>query len=152
VSNPRPASLCCAVRGHICKFYIYYNNYTIIWKGKYTVVISTRAAREPAHNNGCGPWQKRLDTHDIKQTVLIGSVTWSEKYLISFCALDEGLPVWCEQWCSMGKGRVVRSPRLAWSKWRWNEYFKFKNLIFSPQQTLHSWSKWKEIQWLIIIN
>jgi hypothetical protein len=30
VSNPRPASLCYVVRGHICKLRIYYKNYTII--------------------------------------------------------------------------------------------------------------------------
>jgi hypothetical protein len=30
VSNPRPASLCYVVRGHICKLRIYYENYTII--------------------------------------------------------------------------------------------------------------------------
>jgi len=52
VSNLRTASLYHAVRCHFCKLSIPYKNYTIIWA---VTAIFPRAAREPAHNNGCGP-------------------------------------------------------------------------------------------------
>jgi hypothetical protein len=55
ISNPRRACLYYAARGRSCVLCTYYKNCTIIYSGIPFIVISPRATREPAHNNGRDP-------------------------------------------------------------------------------------------------
>ena len=59
VYNPRPARLCYAAHGHMCKVY----NTTITQYGRLgvpLVVVFKRVAREPAYNNGWVPFQRKV--------------------------------------------------------------------------------------------
>jgi hypothetical protein len=59
-----PPGFCCCLRPHnLIYIYIYYKNFTIIGRvGSPFIVIFTRAARCPAHNNERGPFQKKKKT------------------------------------------------------------------------------------------
>lgn len=54
VPKPQPARIRYAARGHICIFYTRYKKLHKDLRILLTTIF-TRAARDPAHNNGCGP-------------------------------------------------------------------------------------------------
>jgi hypothetical protein len=56
----RLANLYYAAHGHICEMCTYYKNFTIILAVRYTTYYFPRAAREPAHSNGCGALPEKV--------------------------------------------------------------------------------------------
>lgn len=87
-SNPWNAKLSYAARGNVCESYPYRKNCIIVYALKvyHLIVMFTRAAPEPAHNNSCGPVPKEESGHPWRRQKRVTNATPQSKTSnISIC-------------------------------------------------------------------